>query len=198
MRARHPMLAALPAAAVILFALVACVPVDGGDPGTSPAPTAPTVSISPSASPTTQPSSPATGVPVTIGCEQLVTAQAIYDYNPNFSLQADYSPAAGSLGAQAIEQRGIACSWINQTSGETIEIAVAQLPEPELTALKNNLVMTSNSVPTYDVEGYFEVDGGVGVAQAFPGPYWLTGSSTTFFEPGDAAPLIAAAVVGLG
>lgn len=198
MRARHSLLLAVPSAAVLLLSLAACVPADEPGPdGTSTA-TAPTAPAAPSAAPEPGPSQPPTAIPVTITCDQLVDAQAMYDFNPNFSLLADYAPASGSLGAQAVEQEGIACGWVNQTSGETIEISVAQLPDAELTTLKNDLVMSSNSVPTYDVEGYFEVESGVGAAQAFPDPYWLTASSTYFFEPGDAQPLIAAAITALG
>lgn len=197
MRARHFPLLSVPTAAVILLALAGCGPTDVPTPGAVDTPT-PTASDSPSASLSPDPSVPPTSTPVTIACDQLISPQAIYDYNPNFSLQADYTPAAGSLGAQAVDREGIACSWVNQTSGETIEVAVAHLAEDGLTALKNDLVMTSNSVPTYDVEGYFAVDGGLGVAEAFPDPYWLTATSTGFFEPGDAQPLIAAAIAALG
>lgn len=128
----------------------------------------------------------------------MVPPQVMYDYNPNFALESDYTPAAGSLAAQAAAEKGIACSWINLTSGQTIEMSAAHLPATQLEQRSNELVTTSNSVPTYEVEGYFIVNGAAGTAQAFDPPYWITATSTAFFEPGDVAPLMAAAVAALG
>lgn len=196
MRTRLSILTAVPVAALVLLSLSACVPSSPSDPGAEPTPT-PTESATPSSTPTPTPT-PVAGIPVTVSCDQLIPAQAIYDYNPNFSLVGDYEPASGSLGAQAIADKGIACAWINQTSGDRIEASVAHLPDEALTALKNDLVMTSHSVPTYQVEGYFTVDGANGTAQAFPDPYWVTLSSKVFLEPGDVQPLMAAAVGALG
>jgi hypothetical protein len=97
-----------------------------------------------------------------------------------------------------VTQKGLACAWVNQTSGELIEVSVANLPAAHLTQLKNDLVTTSNSVPTYEVEGYFKVNGSTGEAQAFSDPYWIVATSTAFFEPGDAQPIVAAAIAALG
>jgi hypothetical protein len=137
-------------------------------------------------------------VPITITCDELVPAQVMYDFNSNFSLQAGYVPAPGSLGAEAVAENGIACSWINLTGGQTIEVTAAHLSAAQLAQRSNDLVATSNPVPTYEVEGYFIVEGGVGVAQAFDPPYWVTASSVVFFEPGDVTPIMAAALAALG
>lgn len=165
----------------------------------------PTETNKPSSSPsaTAEPSPTATagesvGIPVTIGCDQLLSAQVIYDYNSNFGLIDDYTPAAGSWAAKAVADKGIACRWTNQTSGENIDVSVVNLPDEQLTALKNDFVMSSNSVPTYGVEGYFAVKGAYGEAHAFADPYMITIVSDYFMEPGDAAPLMAAAIAALG
>jgi hypothetical protein len=137
------------------------------------------------------------GNPVSIDCNTLVDPDTIYDLNPNLALSPSYAPEAGSEAATIVEAKGVACGWINQTSGETLVVAVADLPSDKLTDLKNNFVMTSNSVPTYKVEGYFTLDGAVGSAEAFNGPYWISAHSEEFYEPGDAQPVIAAAIAGL-
>lgn len=160
------------------------------------------MTTSPPPKPSPSPTASATangidGIPVTISCAALVSAQAIYDYNPNYGPKAGYTPAPGSLAARVVEQRGVACAWVNQSSGETFELAVANLPAAHSTRLKNDLVATSKSVPTYAVEGYFRVSTGVGEAQAFADPYWIVSTSKTYFEPGDAAPIIAAAIKSL-
>jgi hypothetical protein len=186
-------------AAAVLLTLVGCT-----SPASTPAPTQTDGSSSNSATPTVSPTSSATPTaqandptPVTIPCKALISAQEMYDFNPNFGLTANYAPASGSLAAQAVADKGIACEWTNQTSGDTIVITVAQLSASATTTLKNQLVSSSNSVPTYGVEGYFLATGGVGTAQVFPGPYWVTATSSAFFEPGDAAQLVKDAIAAL-
>ena len=190
----------IPLGAVTLIALAGCMPSDSAPTPAANGPTA-AASSTPSASPIPSASPSANdidGIPMTMGCSELVSAQAMYDYNPNFSLKSNYTPAPGSLPARVAEQRGVACAWVNQTSGEIIELAVANLPADHSTRLKNDLVTSSKSVPTYNVEGYFTVNSGVGEAQAFADPYWIVSSSKAYFEPGDAAPIMAAAITSLG
>ena len=182
-------------ASISVALLAGCVPTP-----VEPRPTAtPTVTATAEPTPTPTPTATAEeGVPVLVGCDQLVTAQELYDYNPNFALQTDFAPSAGSLAAEAIALQGIACSWVNLTSGETIVMSVAHLSDAALTARGNDLITSSNPVPTYSVEGYFLLEGGIGIAQAISPPYWITASSRFFFEPGDVAPLMAAALSALG
>ena len=189
-------LLALALSGIVATGVTAC----GTEPEAAPSSSAPTPSDSAtptaSAAPTADPDT--AGIPLTIDCNELLSPQAIYDYNPNFSLKDGYTPADGSEAAEVAKLDGLTCSWVNQTSGVSIDVAVAQLPEAELTALKNTFVTESTSVPTYTVEGYFEVLDSLGQADAFSGPYWITASSIDFYEPGDAEPIIAAAVAALG
>ena len=190
-------LVSLALATVLAGAVSACAPETDASPSASSA--APTASATPTPTPTaTATQAPiSVGSPVTIGCDQLISPDAIYAFNPNFGLSESYKPAAGTEAATIVEAKGVACGWINQTSGEVIEVAVANLPTDKLTDLKNNFVTTSNSVPTYKVEGYFEFDGTLGSAEAFNGPHWISAVSAAFFEPGDAQPIIEAALAGL-
>lgn len=189
----------LPLGALTLIGLAGCAPA-----ATSPTVTAtstPSVVATPTPTPTQSASAAASdidGIPVTMGCRDLVSDQQIYNYNPNFSLKANYTPAPGSLAASVALQNGVACAWVNQTSGELIELAVANLPAAHSTRLKNDLVMSSKSVPTYNVEGYFKLNGTSGEAQAFADPYWIVTTSKVFFEPGDAAPIMADVLKSLG
>lgn len=189
-----PVIMAVPAA-VLLLLLAGCVP--GNEPtfvSSDPPTSRPTATGTPS--PSATPVDSAT--PITIDCNVLITPQEMIDYNANFTLKSDYSPAPGSLGDQAVAAKGLACAWVNGTSGELIEVSAADLPEAEYTATMNELVTTSNPVPTFGVEGYFRADGGTGVAQAGTGRFWIAAISPAFFEPGDAAPLMKAAIAALG
>jgi hypothetical protein len=183
---------------MVATAVTACAP-EASTPDSTKAPTeAPTGTPDPTASATATPGS----TPVTIDCNTLISPQAMYDYNPNFGLSEGYKPAAGTEAADIAGVAGLACAWINQTSGETVEVAVANLTPERLTELKNAFVTSSNPVPTYGdptkVEGYFELAEGIGQAQAFAGPYWISAASASFYEPGDAQPVVAAAIAGLG
>jgi len=176
--------------------LAGCVPSGTAEPQPSETAT-PTPTATESATPTATPTAEA-GTPVSIACDQLVSLAVMYDFDPNFSLQPSFTPAAGSLAAEAVADGGVACQWVHQTSGVTIELSVAQPAPAELNKRMNDLVVTSNSVPTYGVEGYFTLNGSVGEAQAFPAPYWITAVSPAFFEPGDPSPIIAAMIAALG
>ena len=188
---------AVPTAVIALALLAGCTPEQDDPTPTASATPTQAVTASPTPTPSATATDPVDGLPIPLTCGALITAQAMYDYNPNFTLKADYTPAAGTPAAEVVRQKGLACAWVNQTSGDLIEVAVAHLPADHSTRLKNDLVTTSNSVPTYDVEGYFQVVGSAGQAQAFPDPYWLIATSTSFFEPGDAQPIVAAAIKGL-
>lgn len=123
-------------------------------------------------------------------CEELVTPNELFEFNQNFGPQPEYEAEPGSLAARVVELRGVACGWSNQTSNETIEIAVAHLPTSDITDLKNDLVLKSTAIPTYGDEAYFDSDSGVGTAQVFSGDYWIVARSVTFYEPGDATTLV--------
>jgi hypothetical protein len=191
---RYP-LTTVSVAALSLFALAGCAPAGTETAPTASASTSPTPAASQTAAPMPT-AAPATGTdtPLTIGCDTLITGQDLYDFNPNYAPQPNYSPAAGSSAAEAMARGGIACAWVNLTSGDTIEFAAAQ-PAPErLEALTNALVGSSNSVPTFGMEGFFSTASGVGIADAFPGAFWITAKAASFIEPGDAEPLMRAAI----
>jgi hypothetical protein len=122
----------------------------------------------------------------------------MYDFNPNFGLQAGFTPKAGSTSAIAVAKKGVACSWLNQTSRDTIELSVANLPGGDITALKSDLGSSSTATSAFAAPGYFTVEGGVGVAQVFSGSYWVVARSTFFAEPADATQIVNPAIASLG
>jgi hypothetical protein len=185
--------AAVSAVVVGTLALSACA--GGGTPApsaTHTASAAPAASATPTATPTPTPSDPPT--PVTLSCDQVVTPDQMYAYNPNFGADPGYAATAGSLEASIVSYKGVACGWLNQTSNDVIEIAIAKPPASELDGLKNAAVTNSQPVPTYgvppQVEGYFAMRGAKGEVQIFTGAYWVVANSPAFQEPGDAAPLM--------
>ncbi len=196
MRPRRLSALAAPVAVLAISLLAGCAPsVEQPEPTTSPAPTTTTT---PSASATPTPTPTPEIIPLTIGCDQLLAPDALYEFDPNFSYIGSFVPAAGTPAARAVAAGGVACRWVHDTNGTTLDVSAAELPESVSTALKNDLVVSSNSVPTYGVEGYFMLAGGAGQAEAFPDPYWVTIVSPALYEPGDAAALMAAVIGALG
>jgi hypothetical protein len=122
----------------------------------------------------------------------------MYDFNPNFGLQAGFTPKSGTAAATAVANKGLACSWMNQTSRETIEVSVANLPRAQIAAMKAKLSASSTPVSTFAAPGYFEVTGGVGQAESFDGTFWVAARSAFFTEAADAVQIVDAALESLG
>jgi hypothetical protein len=154
-------------------------------------------SPTPSAEPSETPAAPSS-TPVDVPCTSLVSLQAMYDYNPNFSLLGSWTPDAGTPAAEADAAQGVVCRWQNGTSGDTIDISVASFDRDTLEAKANATNGSSTMVPTYGSdEAYFAVTGGVGEAVVFHGAYWVVVRSVAFFEPGDAEPIVASVLAAL-
>jgi hypothetical protein len=185
-------LSTLAAASVALAVLAGCTP-------TEPVPTAqPTTEPTPSETPSSEPTDQPIGTPVGKSCDQLVSPDTLYIYNPNFGPVDDFTPTAGTPAASALDYAGVACRWQNETNGQAIDVSVAQLDDDTLEALKNAAYTDSQMVPTYGEEAYFSVgDDGIGVAQVFQGPYWIVAASPVFFEPGDATEIVQSVIDAL-
>jgi hypothetical protein len=181
MTSRRSARAIIVAALAVPTALVlaACTGVGSDSPTRSPGATATTGRI---------------GTPVEQRCAELLPESALAVYGKRFALDADAEPPARSAAATIAQQRGRVCVFRQvDDRSVTITLAVAHLPEKSLTTLKDALFERGGSVPTYTVEGYFALDDGVGRADAFPDPYWITASSSLFTEPGSAQPVLDAA-----
>lgn len=135
--------------------------------------------------------------PFSADCDQLVPPSALTGLFADFHRVGTYVPPTGSPGAAVLEAKGTVCGWQN-AQNQTLMVAVAQLDAVTLLAMKNHLVTVSHWVPTYEVEGYFQVLSGVGEAQVFQDPYWIVTTSVKYAEPGEAQPVVAAVLAALG
>lgn len=179
--------AIVPAGIILLLALAGCGQQTAMPDRTAtagPTTAAPSGSASPSAEPTADPDA----TPIGFGCADLVSAQAMYDYNSIFSA-VDFEPAAGTVAADAVANGGIACRWVNTTSGATIDFSVAMPSAPTLEARRSAL--QGSEATAFD--GYFEAE----TAHVFTGGYWVAVTSSEFLGDDDAAPLVGIAVNGL-
>lgn len=195
-----------------LLALAGCTPdaasptvKPSGSPATSASPSAsagasdaPSDDVTDTPTPTPTPTPKPEGMAVSLDCDQVLTPDDMYAFNPNFGMAPDYKPAGGSAAETAAKYDGVACGWSNQTSGEVIAVSVAQPNDVLMTQLKDAAIAQSTPVPTYgtppSLEGFFTNAGGQGEAQLFTGKYWVALNSSAFFEPGDAQSLAATVV----
>lgn len=179
-------------AAATLLTLTACV--DAPEQPVLPTPTTtPTATASAGPAPT-----PTNGAQVLdISCAELVDPDTMYSFDPNYALVGSFDPEPGSLAADQVAAGGVACQWVRESGGGTIDLSVAAFTEEQIVVLKNEAFAESQMVPTYGDEAYFEVEGEVGTAIVFQGPYRLVISSVAFFEPGEPTAIIEAALGAL-
>ncbi len=116
----------------------------------------------------------------------------MYDFNPNFSLQASYSPKSGTAAFTSKADSGTACNWINDTSGELITVSVARPGSDEFATLKTAAAQGS-PVSGYGDSAYFAS----GRFDIFSGRYWLVAQSNFFSSASDASGLVKAALSAL-
>ena len=172
-------------AAASILLLAGCV--DSPEPAPQP-----TTSVSPTPTPTAgepTPTATPTAEPLVIDCVSLVPADAFTTLFKTFTLVPDYAPPPGSAFTDVLNRNGTVCGW-KATDGTIVAVGIAELDAETLDAKANELVVSSHSVPTYGVEGYFQVVSGVGEAQVFSEPYWILATSTAFAEPGEVGPIV--------
>lgn len=164
------------------------------DATATPAPS-PTPSETPSDAPgetaAPEPSAaPLSGQPVGLRCDELLTAQDVYDYNPNVGTDPGYRPRAGSGPEQTNELSGIACGWLNQTSGQTYSIGAARFDSAELPRVRAMVERSGGDSLGGGLDGSYRVESGVGIIDVFFGSYWVSAESSAFLSADDARPLL--------
>jgi hypothetical protein len=187
------------AAAALVLLLAGCSP----QPPAAGESTPPTTAVAePTAEPTPTPT-PAgptvpPPVPLEIACDELVSPETIYAFNPNFALLPEPVIEPGSPAERVQAELGTVCSWQQLSSGEILTVAVAELPAETLLKVQNEVFQASTMVPTYGGdEDYFTVRDGVGEAITFVGSRWVVSTSQTYLEPGDAVDIVAAATAAV-
>ncbi|QEE61764.1 hypothetical protein FVA74_09405 [Salinibacterium sp. dk2585] len=193
--ARRRRLAAVGVALAGLLALSGCATTEPTPtPGASgsPSPSAsPSTSPSASAEPGEAPAPPADeATPVGVTCQQLITPDDLYAYNPNLAHIDGEAPAAGTPGARAVAAKGVACVYRNLTSNETIVVSASTPGPTALTQARAELSASATPADGLGGEGWF----GGGTATVIAGEHLVTVSSDIFTAPADAAQLTTTAV----
>jgi hypothetical protein len=176
--------------AIVLIA--GCVAVDQSSP--APSEIAGDENERPTPSPTVietaEPTDPTlTSTPVDIDCNSLLSLETVYEFNPNVGIDPAYMPTA--RGAEALAYGGVSCGWINQTSGDSLAVSVAQFDASSLLDVQEiareregaTLVGPDNTATIRTVNG-------VGSLELFVDSYWICIESRMIVEYSDASLLI--------
>lgn len=173
-------------AIVATASLTACVS-ESGDTGASVPIATPTQSESPRPatedSPAPSPDVRVVGVPIGLDCTEILSPDALYAFNPSVGTNPDFEPTA--LAQQAVEYEGVACGWINQTSGVTLAVAVARFDPESLAIVRERAADREGSQRVDGSDAYFRVQDGMGVIEAFVDGDWVIIESEEFTSPGD-------------
>lgn len=158
---------------------------EGPDPSTTP-------DTQPTSSPSTSPSGPPSDLevlPFSIPCDQLVSADALYEFNPNVGV--DPEPSATGLVAAIAEAGGVTCGWLNQTSGDRISVGVLKLESASLDQVRDEAAQRGEPETQY-FNGYYREENGVGHAEDFEGPYWIVLDSPALLSADEVGSFLAA------
>ena len=178
---------------ILAIALAGCAPdqAPGSDGATNSAEPTPTSTARPSVTPSSAPGD----IPLSLSCTTVLTDQVVYDWGSgNWAADPDFAVAPGSTAATIVEHGGTACGWVNLTSGEKLTVAVGEFAPTRLAALREERAARATAVSDFGATGYFTANDGIGQADAFSDPYWITASSSWFGAPADAEVLVATAL----
>lgn len=139
---------------------------------------------------TAEPSDPGiTSTPLEIDCDSLLSLETVYEFNPNVGIDPGYAPTA--RGAEALAYDGVSCGWINQTSGDSLVVSVAQFDAVSLSALQQIARERDGStVVGPDNTATFRTVNGSGSLELFADGYWISIESRMIVEYADATLLI--------
>jgi hypothetical protein len=138
------------------------------------------------------------GLPLSTTCTTLVTVDELYKFNPNFALDPSKSPTAGSLAKLATDYKGISCTYVNLSAGDTITVALAKLDNESSKRLVAQRSASSKpysgaGVPSGFI-GLFSESASGGTLELLGNGYWLAASAPWAKSPDDVLKLVGPAI----
>jgi hypothetical protein len=144
--------------------------------------------------------SPISGLPLNKSCDELMSAQSLYDFNPNFSFDASGKTLETNSSSEISNLGGIDCVYLNLTSQQTIQLGVAHISEDGLKTLGSEREKIPGVKFEKTPEGYltfFYTESGVGVLDVTVGQYLISLASSGFEKASDASEFLTPIVKGL-
>lgn len=140
-----------------------------------------------------EPPSQLVGVKIETKCEDVISLQELYDFNPNFALDQS-SPALSQEIANNFDSlKGLTCVYKNLTSGELIQLSLAKISDgsvPYLKQLLSESGQSAGSTSGSEASSFTSQDG-MGTSQIILRNYWISVSSQSFLSSTDAEQFVA-------
>ena len=147
------------------------------------------------------------GLATGLTCDDVLSADDLYALKggANIALNTKATPAAGSMAARLVSLKGIACVYVNESSGEKFTVGLARPSASSMPLVTSSIEREQGSsyrVPSFSVltgaVGYFRVYNGIGLASVATPTYWYSVSSTTFDTSVDARQIVQLVQKSLG
>ena len=129
------------------------------------------------------------GVTTGMDCSTLISIEDLYKYNPSYSLDPSFSPQPGSLAKLATDYKGISCTFINLSSGDSFTISLAKFAPESFNVFKQKRVegstqVSSESIPSSFI-GLFVSGTNGGTLEILGNDYWLSATAPWAQTPED-------------
>lgn len=121
--------------------------------------------------------------PIDISCEQALSLQSLYDFDPNLALTPNHKTSLGSTGAQQEALGAISCLLTNLSSQEEFQVVITKLDaaseKHQVSVISNPMTGDTTYQVSSGVPGLFSIADSVGTAQFMTGKYWVSIASKT-------------------
>ena len=174
-------------------------------PASTPESSSSQVNSSPSASTPQATSLPVDGTLVAmstgLSCDRIISVTDLYAFNPNYSLDTSRSPKVGSTAKLLTDFKGVSCSYLNLSSGDVIDVAVAKFDPNSMNKVKELVVKSAQPTTALSLpagsEAFFTREGGNGAVNVVTGNYWVIVSASFASSAADLHVLAETAVKNL-
>lgn len=130
---------------------------------------------------------------IDITCEEALSLQSLYDFDPNLALTPNHKTIFGSTGAQQESLGAVSCLLTNLSSQEETQVVITKLNESSAkhhySAVENPAAGESAYQVSSGVPGTFTTADSVGTAQFMAGNYWVSIASKSLTNGVQASPL---------
>lgn len=129
-------------------------------------------------------------LPVGIDCNDIITTDELYGFNPNFAISTEKA-AGGHEPSEPIKEGGVSCEYTNLSGGGKIYLSISRFDSKSKDQVISDLQSSSTELDkeygSQDLT-FFKVQSGVGIAQVIHGNFVVTSESEFFgnyFDAGD-------------
>ena len=131
--------------------------------------------------------------PIDISCDQALSLQSLYEFDPNLALTPNHKTLFGSIGAQQEALGAISCLLTNLSSQEEFQVVITKLDvaseKHQVSVISNPMTGDTAYQVSSGVPGLFSTADSVGTAQFMAGKYWVSISSKSLSSGVQFSPL---------